>query len=369
MKRMVLMLTAVLMLIVLPACRKEKKTDKKAEDSMEMTRQKLNNNYVDTLVLHRTVFSRQINCNGRLRAVAKSDLAMPSNGLLEQICVRNGSVVAKGTLLASVDKTEAERALYKARQQKERAEMDLLDKLISMGYDDRSDKIPEAVMKRARISSGYQSAEEQLEDAQLNLKKCSLYAPFAGRVANMDSKLHQRVEGAFCTLIDDASFDVEFNILEAEMSVAQVGQRVVVTPFVDAQKRFVGQVTEVNPLVDEKGQVKLRARIRNERGELVEGMNVRIVIESDIPDMFVVPKDAVVQRDGYYVVFCYRDGAAVWTYVDVLYTNLGYYAITGNAYKQTKIQEGDIIITSGNLNLADGTPVIPKAPATRGARK
>jgi len=369
MKKVAIVLVAGLLVTVLPACQQKKKTEKTAEDTMEMSRQKLNNNYVDTLVLRRTVFSRQINCNGKLRAVAKSELTMPSAGLLDKIYVHNGSVVAKGALLASVDKSDAERALRKAEQQKERSEVDLLDRLISAGYDDRSDQVPEAVMKRARIASGYQSAEEQLEEARLNLKKCSLYAPFAGRVANMDSKLHQRVEGAFCTLIDDAYFDVEFNILEAEMTLATVGQRVVVTPFVDAQKRFEGRVTEVNPLIDEKGQVKLRARIRNERNELVEGMNVRVVIESDVPEMFVVPKDAVVQRDGYYVVFCYRDEAAVWTYVDVLYANLGYYAITGNAYKQTKIQEGDVIITSGNLNLADGTPVIPKAPSTRAVRK
>lgn len=369
MKKVVMALVSGLILTMLPACQQKKKSEKTAEDTMEMSRQKLNNNYVDTLVLHRSVFSRQINCNGKLRAVAKSELTMPSAGLLDKIFVHNGSVVAKGALLASVDKSDAERALLKAEQQKERSEVDLLDRLISAGYDGRSDQVPEAVMKRARIASGYQSAEEQLEEARLNLKKCSLYAPFAGRVANMDSKLHQRVEGAFCTLIDDAYFDVEFNILEAEMTLATVGQRVVVTPFVDAQKRFEGRVTEVNPLIDEKGQVKLRARIRNERNELVEGMNVRVVIESDVPEMFVVPKDAVVQRDGYYVVFCYRDEAAVWTYVDVLYANLGYYAITGNAYKQTKIQEGDVIITSGNLNLADGTPVIPKAPANRVVRK
>jgi hypothetical protein len=71
----------------------------------------------------------------------------------------------------------------------------------------------------------------------------------------------------------------------------------------------------------------------------------------------VVPKDAVVERDGFHVIFRYVDGRAVWTYVDVVHSNISSYAITGSKRKETTIQEGDIVITSGNLNLADGTEV------------
>lgn len=86
-------------------------------------------------------------------------------------------------------------------------------------------------------------------------------------------------------------------------------------------------------------------------------MNVRVVVEEDVRHMFVVPKDAVVERDGYHVVFLYEEGQAVWTYVDVLHSNINSFAITGCQRKETTIHEGDIIITSGNLNLADGTEV------------
>ncbi len=44
---------------------------------MDMTRQQLTNNYVDTLILKKSTFSKQVNCNGKLRAVAKSELTMP----------------------------------------------------------------------------------------------------------------------------------------------------------------------------------------------------------------------------------------------------------------------------------------------------
>lgn len=86
-------------------------------------------------------------------------------------------------------------------------------------------------------------------------------------------------------------------------------------------------------------------------------MNVRVVVERKVPRMFVVPKDAVVERDGYNVIFLYDQGNARWTYVDIVASNITGHAITGCARKETTLHEGDIVITSGNLNLADDTPV------------
>ena len=34
--------------------------------------------------------------------------------------------------------------------------------------------------------------------------------------------------------------------------------------------------------------------------------------------------------------------------------------MTGSKRKETTIEDGDVVITSGNLNLADGTEVIPR---------
>ena len=118
-------------------------------------------------------------------------------------------------------------------------------------------------------------------------------------------------------------------------------------------------VTEVNPSVDDKGLVKVAARIKNADGQLVDGMNVKVIIENAVPYMMIVPKEAVVERDGYHVVFLYdtQSSRAVWTYVDIAYSNLTSFAITGCAKKETQLNEGDIVIISGNLNLADDTEV------------
>lgn len=312
--------------------------------------------YVDTMRLTVSPFVKQVVCNGRLSAREKSDLRFESDGITLQLHVKEGQHVAKGQLIATLDKDRRLREVEKGEHDLFRAEVDLTDKLIGLGYDADMQGVPDDVMKRAEVTSGYYSAKYQLEEARRALAACDLRAPFAGRVANLDAKTHQKSD-RICTLIDDSGFDVEFKVLEAELGPVREGREVIVSPFVAEDRVFHGTVTGINPQVDEKGLVKVTARLSGRDASLIDGMNVRVTVEENVGDMFVVPKDAVVERDGYHVIFRYRDGRAVWTYVDVAHSNINSFAITGCQRKETTIEEGDIVITSGNLNLADGTEV------------
>ena len=278
-----------------------KKEETPAE--MEMHQQAMGETYVDTMTLHTSTFNKQIVCNGRLRAKAMSEL-----------------------------------------------------NFVTQGVTATMKNVPQDVMKRAEVTSGYFSAQYQLQSAKKALEECNLYAPFSGRIANLEARPYQN-NSKICTLIDDSQFEVEFKILKAEFKSVKKGRHVKVSPFVNDSLVFDGVITEINPMVDDKGLIKVMARLDNKSSELMDGMNVRIIVEEEIQDMYVVPKDAVVERDGYHVVFLYEEGQAVWTYVDVLHSNINSFAITGCQRKETTIHEGDIVITSGNLNLADGTEV------------
>ena len=340
--------------VLLVACSSDK--EKKNEDAdMEMHQQQMSETYVDTMVLHQTEFNKQIVCNGRLRAKAKSDLNFTNQGIIATVCVKEGQHVAKGALIATLDKMEKQRELDRAEHDLQKAKVELTDKLISLGYNDMS-AVPADVMQRVEVMSGYYSSKFQLQTAKKALEECNLYAPFSGRVADLDAKKFQKNDKV-CTLVDDSGFEVEFKVLEAELSGVRVGQKVKVTPFVQDSLQYEGRVTEINPLVDDKGLVKIKAQLSNRGTALLDGMNVRVIVEEKMQNMFVVPKDAVVERDGYHVIFLLEEGRAVWTYVDVVHSNISSFAITGCQRKETTIKEGDIVITSGNLNLADGTEV------------
>lgn len=314
--------------------------------------------YVDTMHLHRQAFCRQTVCNGQLRARAKSRLAFAADGIVTRIYVAEGQRVARGAVVATLDRRDKMREVERAEREVERARVALADKLISLGYDATMKGVPADVMRRAEVTSGYSTARYALQSARAALDDCTLRAPFAGRIADVVGREYQRND-VICTLIDDAQMEVEFKVLEAELPRIKTGQAVTVSPFADDREQCRGTVTHINPTVDSQGMVRVTARIDNTgtRGTLIDGMNVRIVLEQRVGGMFVVPKEAVVERDGWHVVFMYRDGRAVWTYVDILHSNMRSYAIAGCARKATVIGEGDAVITSGNLNLADDTAV------------
>lgn len=343
----------LVVLALLGGCKHKATTE---EHEMENASAVATEAYVDTIRLRSQTFHRQLICNGKVQAIEKSDLSFVDGGVVAAVLVRNGSYVRKGQLIAKTDDGDARLDLEKARKELEKAKVQLVDKLIGLGYDGLSDKVPEAVLHRAKISSGYYLAQYQVQAAQRAIEKCRLMAPFDGHIADLGNKRNQRMD-KLCTLINDGTLDVEFNILEAEIKNVHVGQAVKVIPFVDETVQFLGTVIHVNPTVSEKGLVKITARVKNPTGKLLDGMNVKVILESNVPHSLVVPKDAVLERDGYQVVFVYKDGQAVWTYVDVAYSNITSFAITGCQRKETEIHVGDIVITSGNLNLADGTKV------------
>lgn len=314
---------------------------------------------VDTIMLHRQTFQKQILCNGKLVAIRRAELVCPKAGdILLKVNVKNGQRVEAGMTLAVADTYESKNALEKAERDLEKAKVELQDKLIGLGYDGSHAKVPAEVLYRAEVTSGYYAAKFALQTAGHTLHSCSLKAPFGGRIADLVARPYQRGD-KFCTLIDDSFFDVEFKVLEAELLSVHIGTKVNVSPFVDNALALAGTVTEINPLVDDKGLVSVKARIKNTSDRLMDGMNVKVIIENSVPAMLIVPKEAVVERDGYNVVFVYNPEThrAVWTYVDIACSNLTSFAITGCERKNTTVKEGDIIITSGNLNLADDTEV------------
>lgn len=149
-------------------------------------------NYVDTMHLHKGDFLRQMICNGKLRAMVKSELKSRHMDVLTSINVSNGTRVPKGALLAVTDETLYKRELEKAQRELEKARIDLADKLITMGYDSDGRGVPQDVMRRAEVTSGYYSAQYALETAETSLRDCYLTAPVSGVIANLEGHLHQK---------------------------------------------------------------------------------------------------------------------------------------------------------------------------------
>lgn len=315
-------------------------------------------NLVDTMTLRRTLFSREIVSNGVLEGARRAELAFAASGTVAKVYVHNGSRVQKGSPIAELDTEALTLALANARQSLERSRLDYLDRLVSYGYGSDTTQIPGDLRDAARIRSGYAAAELAVRTAELNLRGAVLRAPFSGVVANLKVKPWEQASGTVCVVIDDGTFDVRFPLLESELPAIAVGRSVTVSPFIEPEVRYEGRIREINPFVDAKGQVEVVASVRGARG-LVEGMNVKLYIQSEGTLQLAVPKSAVVMRDGYDVIFTLDTTAmkAQWLYVDIVGSNTTHHAVTGCERKRTEVHEGAIVITSGNINLADGSAV------------
>jgi multidrug efflux pump subunit AcrA (membrane-fusion protein) len=151
---------------------------------------------------------------------------------------------------------------------------------------------------------------------------------------------------------------VDFTVLESELPLLGKGDRVSITPYADAVHKYDGQVSEINPLVDDNGMVKVKARINGNK-LLFSGMNVRVSVRRAIGNQLVIPKTAVVMRSGKQVVFTLVDGKAQWNYVHTGLENADNYVVNKRVDDNAPdgLKEGDVVIVTGNVNLAHESPV------------
>jgi len=203
------------------------------------------------------------------------------------------------------------------------------------------------------VKSNYGHSAVQHEMAGHNLSRSVLYAPYDGVVANLSAKKHNLPPAGepFCTVIATEGMDALFTVLETELPLVRKGDRVELSPFSVQNSQVSAVVDEINPLVDENGMVKVKARIQGRAQGLYEGMNVRVRVQRSSGKQLVIPKEALVLRNNRKVVFTAKNGMALWNYVQTGQENSTGYVVTEG------LRAGDSVIYEGNLNLAHETPV------------
>jgi len=316
-------------------------------------------NEVGVMVLQQTVFKKEIVSNGKLIALQKNSLKFDVNGSLEKLYVKNGDYVKKGKILAALKSFKYQQALTKARINLTKAELEFQDKLVGRGYEVFvKDSIPEKEYNMLAIRSGYEEALHELKNAQFEVKATKLIAPFSGKVATIKSKQYEQVSAGMevMTLINDRVFEVEFYLIESEIAEIAINDKIQLKPFA-LQKTYEGKVVTINPQVEEDGTILVKAKVKND-GSLLEGMNVKVFIQKDIPNQFIVPKSAVILRQNQEVLFTVKSGKTYWTYVQTTNENSSQYTVIPHPDKSSAtLKPGDTIIVSGNLNLAHDTEV------------
>lgn len=344
-------------LLLLTACSGEKK-GKTVEEGVA-TVLPSNDNEVTIEVLKPRVFDHELVSNGKVVAGGLADLRFETTGIVSHIYVKNGDYVRKGQKLAELDKFRLKNKTAQAKDALDCAKLELQDVLIGQGYPvDDTSKVPADIMQLARTKSGYEQSLSQYELAKYEEEHATLLAPFDGVVANLFSKPYNAANTSetFCTIVGSQNMEADFTVLENELPLIKTGDKVVVTPYSDAASGYEGHIVQINPIVDDKGMVKVKAFV-NGKGKLFSGMNVRVNVHRSLGKQFVIPKSAVVLRSGKQVVFTLKKGLARWNYVQTGLENADECTLVTGVPQTDKIEEGDTIIVTGNVNLAHEAPV------------
>lgn len=336
----------LLIILALVACGKEEKTSQEEESQSKVVSKGTS---VEVVKVSDSVFNKQLWVNGKIEAVKKAELRFQSSNQLMSLKSANGDYVKQHQIIGVLENSLLKNNVQKATIELQKAQNKLAEEKINYGQQN----ITPSILKNLEIKSGVIEARNNLERAKIEYDQTFLKAPFSGIVANIEKREGDYIgtADAFCTVINPNALEVSFAVLENEYQFVAKNQEIEVRGYNAKQKLFKGRITEVNPLVDENGLIKVTASITDKNTGLLDGMNVKVLINQPLHNVVVIPKSALVLRSNREVVFTVENDLAKWNYVEIAGENSDSYAINKG------IKSSDSVIISGNLNLAHDAKV------------
>ena len=300
-------------------------------------------------------FEMELVSNGKVEAQKKAILNFKVADIIDSVYVSNGSRVKKGDIILKVDGYKTKQLLEDALVNLKKAELDLLNRLMSEGIKELKDtnRIPTQRLHTIMLQCGYISAQNAYKKALQEYTNIRTVAPFSGIIADLEAKPYNPSSAyeKVCTLINDTKMEMVFNILETEVGHIHKGMEVKVTPYANQAITLSGKIIEVNPRIDENGMVKIKAMVDNSQHHLVDGMNVSIILKRQIENKLIIPRSAVLPRQGKKVVFVHKNGKAIWKYVTTGVENSMEISI------ESGLKVGEEVIYENNLELSHESEV------------
>lgn len=314
---------------------------------------------VETVKVVAVPFRDDVSAVGSLKSNESVVLRPEIAGRIAAIHFREGTPVGKGALLVALDAStqnaelrQAEASLALARANYRRTE-DLYEKKF----------VSERAKDEAAVN--LQVLQAALTLAQARQQKTRIRAPFAGIVGIRNVSVGDYVkEGQELINIEDVStLKVDFRLPESFFSRLQKGQAIEVATDAVPGQSFKGTVDAIDPLLDASGRaVSLRARLPNPELKLRPGMfaRVRLAFAGERRGL-AVPEEALVPSGNENFVFKAVEGKAQRVSVTLGQRRGAMVEIVEG------LQEGDEVVTAGQLKLRDGVPVKATASSAENA--
>jgi HlyD family secretion protein len=330
-----------------------------------------------------------LTASGYVVARRKAVVSSKIQGRLAELRVEEGSEVKKGEVLARLESNDYEASVERARASVQRAEADLAEQQRQLRLatelakqDVLAEDQKEAAESRVRIAeAALAQAKADVDFAEAQLQNTVIRAPFAGVVVKKMAEVGESVapippgvnistsSGAIVALADLATLEVEADVAEANVAKVASGQPAEVTVEAIPNRRYKAVLRQVIPTADRtKATVMVKVTILDKDKDLKPEMSAKVTfLEREKRDakagasepVVLVPRPAVVTRDGRSVVFVVRDGRAHARPV-VLGTER-----EGNVIVEDGLAGGEVLVGRPPDDLKDGEAVRVRSPETK----
>ncbi len=363
---------------------------------------------VKPAAVRRATLIKGVSSSGLLRPVRMVELVPRVSGEIVAASAHEGKEVAKGEIVASIDRTEFRLAYERASSTLLAAQieyrtlstspilqtMDTIQARLDLEAARETyqrvrtayaaGRIDGPVFLRARRAyeatrayhsanredvianrSGLVQAHEAFERARLDLEATEVRAPFAGRIAAWEAAVGMQAHAgrALGSLVDLSKILIDTDIVEGEAGRIRACEGAVISCMAFPRIRFSGTVRTVSPLIDLKSRM-MRATVelsllraaRNAPPLLLRpGMFASVLIETErLEGRLLVPREALLVRDLRQLVFTMENGLAKWHYVETGEENQEFVEI------RSGLSEGDTVIVEGHHALAHDARVFVK---------
>lgn len=316
---------------------------------------------VTTIVVEKQEWQPKMTSVGNVRAFRGVDLSTEVGGLVARVPIKSGMDVNEGDLLiklndsadvAQLNSLKAMADLAKVINERDKAQLAI--QAISKNVYDTST----ADMKAKRAQVDQQTALV----AKKNLK-----APFSGRVGIVTINPGQYVNPGdkLLTLQTIDPIYVDFTLPQSSAGIIQAGQTIELQTDAFKDLVFLGKITAVSPKVElNTRNIQIEAQISNPEKKLLPGMFANVNINlGDRVELLTLPQTAVTYNPYGSTVFIAKKtdrldkkGIPVMEAQQVFVTP----GLTrGDQVAIVKgLEPGMTVITSGQLKLKNGTPLI-----------